>query len=194
MPISLSTFIADNKLAPFVLSEMQTDGFLTALAMTPHLLDPSQWLPYFWGPQNDAPFSTPQQIEQYANILLQRCDLQRHALLSNQWNWPNECVLYDENIVNIAVRDYCEGILQGWALVKEQWNGLMPENSAENALLNGVLLSISLLFDHKTARSEKDINIELTQEALAEFKEIFDGIPIMLCGLTIRALELSEQK
>lgn len=53
------------------------------------------------------------------------------------------CSLSESEIVNEETREYCEGMLQGWTLTRDDWETLMPEDSPENALLGGVLLSIS---------------------------------------------------
>ena len=65
----------------------------------------------------------------------------------------------------------------------------MPEESENNALLGGVLLSISMLFDPETALNTlKEQGIE----GLDEFVEIYNAVPMMLCGLTMRGYELAE--
>ena len=87
-------------------------------------------------------------------------------------------------------RLYCEGLLQGWTLARDDWEILMPEDSQESALLGGVLLSISLLFDPEAALP----TLEAQGAAeLAQFEEIYKGMPVMLCGLTQRAAQLVEE-
>ena len=88
-------------------------------------------------------------------------------------------------------REFTEGMLQGWQLARDDWETIMPEDSEDNALLGGVLLSISLLFDPENALAV------LSQEgadALAQFEEIFKAVPTMLCGLTQRAQTLAEDQ
>ena len=94
-----------------------------------------------------------------------------------------------KRIVTESVRDFAEGLLQGWQLSRDDWETLMPEESEDNALLGGVLLSISMLYDPETAimtLSEQGLT------GLDEFQEIYNAIPVMLCGLTQRGNELAQ--
>ncbi len=65
----------------------------------------------------------------------------------------------------------------------------MPENTDGNALLGGVVLSISLLYDPETALSTMEAQ---GAEELAQFEEIFNAMPTMLCGLTLHGAALAE--
>ncbi|MDD1782657.1 UPF0149 family protein [Enterovibrio sp. ZSDZ35] len=189
MSISLSQFITENGLEPHLLSAMQTEGFVTAMAAAPNLIDPSEWLAFMWGGEEESPFSTHEQLEAYANIIVNLWNAQREALLSNEWKWPDACQLSDVEIVNEATREYCEGMLQGWTLARDDWETIMPEDSEDNALLGGVLLSISLMFDPEAAFAAME---EQGAADLAQFEEIFNAMPVMLCGLTMRALQRVE--
>ena len=184
--MSLSDFIASHELTPFVLSSMQTQGFLSALAAAPQRIDPTQWLSLLWGATENAPFSSHEEFEQYAQIIVDIWEQQRQDLLSNNWVWPEECGLSDELIVNEATRTYCEGLLQGYAWTKEDWDTLTHENALEPELLEGVLLSISLLFDPDAAISAIE---QQGGTVMDQFNEIFDGMPVMLSGLTQRAFQ-----
>ncbi|WP_028025183.1 UPF0149 family protein [Enterovibrio calviensis] len=190
MTNSLAQFITENGLEAFVLSAEQTEGFVTAMAAAPNLIDPSEWLAFMWGGEDEAPFNNPEQLEAYAGIIVDMWNAQRQALLANEWTWPEACALSEAEIVNQATREYCEGMLQGWTLARDDWETIMPEESPENALLGGVLLSISLLFDPESALATMD---ELGAAELAQFEEIFNGMPVMLCGLTMRGYQMVEQ-
>ncbi|MGF1707546.1 UPF0149 family protein [Enterovibrio baiacu] len=190
MQVSLTQFMTDNDLDNQLLSEMQTKGFVTAMAAAPYMIDPSEWLAFMWGGEEESPFSSHEQLEQYANIIVDMWNEQRGALLSAEWQWPEGCALSDADIVTADTRLYCEGLLQGWTLARDDWEILMPEDSQESALLGGVLLSISLLFDPEAALP----TLEAQGAAeLAQFEEIYKGMPVMLCGLTQRAAQLVEE-
>ena len=65
------------------------------------------------------------------------------------------------------------------------------KGSEDNALLGGVLLCFSLLYDPENAMEA------LSQEGadgLAQFEEIFNSVPTMLCGLTIKAQALVQEQ
>jgi uncharacterized protein len=56
-------------------------------------------------------------------------------------------------------------------------------------VLGGVVLSISLLYDPETALSTMEAQ---GAEELAQFEEIYNAMPIMLCGLTHHGATLAE--
>jgi len=175
----------ENKL----LSEAQIMGFVTAMAAAPNVLNPSDWLAYLWGGDEVAPFVDAQQLEQFAEQVIEIWNQTRPALLEGQWQWPQGCALDDEEIVTVYTRDFTDGLLQGWSLARDDWETLMPENSENSALLGGVILSISMLYDPETAITTLS---EQGVEGLEQFEEIFNAIPTMLCGLTQRGVMLAE--
>lgn len=193
MSTPLSQFTLDNDLAPYLLSPMQIQGIIMALAISPHFYEPNLWVPMMWGNQEPAPFHSHEQLEQFANILISQWEQQHQALLSNQWHWPKECTFCLHQGVNLAARDFCEGLLQGWAITQKDWDALIAQDQQENALLGGVLLSISLLFDPQSALTEiEQENSSNEMQNTHQLKEIFDAMPIMLSGLAMRAHQMAH--
>ncbi len=168
----------------------KTQGFVTAMAAAPHVLSPEVWLAYLWGGEETAPFTDATQLEHYAEAVIELWNKTRPALMSGEWQWPEACQLDDEEIVTQATRDFCEGLLQGWQLARDDWETLMPEDSENNALLGGVLLSVSMLYDPETTMTTL---ASQGVDGLDQFEEIYTSIPMMLAGLTIRGIELAEQ-
>ncbi len=101
------------------------------------------------------------------------------------------CELDDQDIVSANTRDFCEGVLQGWQLSRDDWETLMPDDSEDSALLGGVLLSLTMLYDPETTIATL---AEQGMEGLEQFEEIFNAMPMMLCGLTQRGVMLAEQE
>ncbi|QUJ68444.1 UPF0149 family protein [Photobacterium sp. GJ3] len=189
MSAQLSAILQNTELSEHLLSEYQTRGFVTAMAAAPHLLDPAEWLAYLWGGEETSPFSTPEELENYANAIVEIWNESRQALLTSAWQWPEACQLDDRELVTEETRAFAEGVLQGWQLARDDWETIMPEDSQDNALLGGVLLSVSLLYDPENAIAALS---EQGAEGLAQFEEIYHAIPQMLCGLTQRAQQLTE--
>ncbi|MEJ2762572.1 UPF0149 family protein [Photobacterium sp. MCCC 1A19761] len=189
MSSPLSELLQDRQLAEQLLSESQTRGFITAMAAAPHLINPSEWLAFMWGGEETSPFASHEELETYANAIVEIWNQTREALLTGTWQWPADCALDDKELVSEATREFSEGMLQGWQLARDDWETLMPEDSEDNALLGGVLLCFSLLYDPENAMEA------LAQEGadnLAQFEEIFHSVPTMVCGLTLRAQALVE--
>ncbi|MCP3698702.1 UPF0149 family protein [Aliivibrio sp. S2TY2] len=189
MSLSLTAILSNPELENKLLTEAQTQGFIAAMAAAPNLINPNEWLAFLWGGEEISPFTTAEDLEAYANAVVNLWNEYREAFLSGQWQWPEACQLDDEEIVTAQTRQFSEGLLQGWQLTRDDWETLMPEESENNALLGGVLLSISMLFDPETALATLE---EQGIEGLDEFKEIYNAVPMMLSGLTMRGFELAE--
>ncbi|MBF9000030.1 UPF0149 family protein [Vibrio nitrifigilis] len=188
--MTLQELLAQPELENKLLNEAKTTGFVTAMACSPNVLPPEEWLPYLWGGEEVAPFSDGEQLENYLEQIIAMWNHFRPALLDNQWAWPDGYALDDQEIVNEQARDFCEGVLQGWQLTRDDWETIMPPESEDNALLGGVLLSLSMLYDPETSvatLSEQGI------EGLEQFEEIFNAMPLMLCGLTLRGAALVQE-
>ncbi|HCM1331986.1 TPA: YecA family protein [Vibrio parahaemolyticus] len=171
-----------------LLNLAKTQGFVTAMASAPNVLNPQEWLPFLWGGEETAPFSDGEQLELYIDDIVQMWNQTRPALLEGSWQWPEGCTLDEQDIVSASTRDFCEGVLQGWQLTRDDWETLMPEDSA---LLGGVLLSLTMLYDPETTIATL---AEQGMEGLEQFEEIFNAIPVMLCGLTQRGVALAEEQ
>ncbi len=191
MTQALSQFIQEKGLSDFLLSPPTTEGFIAAMAVAPHLIDPAEWIASMWGNQDGAPFSNHDDLENYSQLIIDSWNEQRGNLLTNNWAWSDAYALCDKEIVNQSVREFCEGFLQGWGVIRDDWDNLISEDTQDSALMGGVLLSISLLFDPEAGLTMMK---EQNTTDLAQFDEIFKSIPIMLCGLTVLGQQLASQK
>lgn len=169
----------------------QTAGFISALATAPYPLDPSQWISYLWGQSEQAPFEDGQALEQYLESVINLWNQIRPALLDGTWEWPQTYALDEADIVNSNLRHFCEGFLQAWPLIQDDWQTLFAEESEENALIGGLLLSVSMLFDPESAL--ESLNEQGYQEMDA-FHEIYQAMPQMLTGLTQIGAQATQEK
>lgn len=189
--MTLQELLAQPELNDRLLNEAQTTGFVTAMACTPNTLPPQEWLPYLWGEEEMAPFSDGEQLENYLELIINMWNHFRPALLNNQWTWPEGYELDEQEIVNESVRDFCEGVLQGWQLTRDDWENIIPPESEDGVLLAGVILSLSMLYDPETSISTLS---EQGVEGLEQFEEIYNAMPAMLCGLTLRGAQRAENQ
>ncbi|MDR9829685.1 YecA family protein [Vibrio sp. FNV 38] len=187
--MTLTQLIESYELQDKLLTESQTRGFIAAMASAPYLLEVNDWLPFLWGGAEQSPFSNGEQLEQYIQLVVTIWNETGPELVEGTWQWPEACKLDDEDIVTEDTREFCEGMLQGWQLCRDDWETLMPEESEDNALLGGVLLSISMLYDPLTSLATLK---EQGLEGLDQFEEIFRAIPMMLCGITQRGQALAQ--
>lgn len=69
--MTLDELLSQPELENKLLNAAQTQGFITAMAAAPHLLDPSEWLPFLWGGEETAPLKLLNSLSNMLNLLLQ---------------------------------------------------------------------------------------------------------------------------
>lgn len=69
-----------------LLNLAKTQGFVTAMASAPNVLNPQEWLPFLWGGEETAPFSDGEQLELYIDEIVQMWNQTRPALLEGSCN------------------------------------------------------------------------------------------------------------
>lgn len=114
------------------------DGFLTALAIGPNTLPPSQWMPVIWG--GPITWQSEAQAKRMMSLVF------RHAndILFNLRSYPDEFqpLLYErehEGKKIPIIDEWCSGFIQGMALDEAAWRPLM-ESDEGNDMLFAILL------------------------------------------------------
>ncbi|MBU1236826.1 MAG: UPF0149 family protein [Gammaproteobacteria bacterium] len=109
------------------------DGFLTALAIAPENLPPSQWLPVVWG--GSMAWQSQAQADRMTTLVL------RHAndILLYLRDEPDtfEPLLYErehEGRTTAIIDEWCTGFVRGMALDEEGWRPLMEAEEGEDML------------------------------------------------------------
>ncbi|MGL6055328.1 MAG: UPF0149 family protein, partial [Vibrio metschnikovii] len=97
--MTLNDILSAADLEDKLLNEAKTQGFITAMALAPNVLPPSEWLPFLWGDDDTAPFSDAKQMESYFGLIIRLWNEYRPALLDGSWSWPEGCELDEEDIV-----------------------------------------------------------------------------------------------
>lgn len=188
----LTEVLNKEELQGALLARSQTLGFVTAMAAAPITINPNEWIAYLWGGEETSPFKSAEDLEEYMHIIAQIFNEAKSELLEGVWQWPHLCQLDETEIVNENTQAFCEGLLQGWRLARDDWETFFPDGNEDAQLLSGVLLSISMLFDTEHAvkilESEEDIN------PVEQIEEIYSVMPTMLCGISQKAAMKAEQE
>lgn len=115
------------------------DGYLTAIALGPVTLPPSQWFPGMWGPTaEDAPaFETTEQAQRIFSLIL------RH-LNGIVWSLQHDAdtfePMFDTMVYAGSPREYltgegwAHGFMRGVALCRRDWQPLFDDPAACQAL------------------------------------------------------------
>lgn len=122
---ALDEFLASES-APkdsMLLSDM--DGFLTAVAIGPGLIKPSEWLPVIWRGVSPA-FETAEQAEFITGQIFARYNQIRQTSAAG----PNyiEPWFWEKPDGTVIAMDWCEGFFEGVQLRMDAWAALLEDN------------------------------------------------------------------
>lgn len=104
------------------------DGFLTAVAIGPELIKPSEWLPVIW--RNESPkLQSDQQAEQITGIIFGRYNEILKSVAAGleyiePWFWEDQ----DGNVIAM---DWCEGFFEGVELRGDPWLPLLEDEEGQ---------------------------------------------------------------
>ena len=109
------------------------DGFLTALAIGPNTIMPSQWLPVVWG--GDMAWESPAQMERITALIFRYSN----ELLFFLQDDPEEFepLLYESQVEGKTVQvldEWCSGFVQGMTLDEDTWQPLLDSEEGEEWL------------------------------------------------------------
>jgi uncharacterized protein len=115
-PDLLEMINAQEEGRPFDLSRYHANGFLTAIAVGPELVMPSEWLPVIWG--DDEPvFADEAQMQAVLGGTLSRYNQIRHEIASGTF----EPILWSDADGTAIGTDWAEGFMQGVGLRAPKW-------------------------------------------------------------------------
>jgi uncharacterized protein len=137
------------------------DGFLTALAVGPNTLAPSDWMPVIWG--GEMQWANQAQVERISTLIFRHAN----AILFYLRDDPDtfDPLLYENEVDGKRVQvidEWCSGFVQGMVLDEAAWQPLMDSDEGEQMLFPILL--------HGTEASEDD---EERTRLLAERHEEF---------------------
>jgi uncharacterized protein len=129
----LENFLDSDATSEEAMDISMLDGFLTALAIGPNNLMPSQWMPVVWG--EDMKWASQAQAERMTELVF------RHAndILFYLRDEPDtfEPLLYEhqhEGKTVAIIDEWCTGFVRGMALDEEGWRPLMDSEEGEDML------------------------------------------------------------
>jgi uncharacterized protein len=138
------------------------DGFLTALAVGPELVPPSEWLPCIWGGQEEPVFESSAQAERFMAILMRRFnDICR---MLGEHGTGFEPLLYTREVEGETVwigEDWCVGFIAAVALSVDEWQPLFHDK------LNCALMAPMLILGTEEGWEELDVSRDPEAESEA---------------------------
>ena len=108
------------------------DGFLTAVAIGPDLIMPSEWLPAIWGGEEPV-FADQDEAQRVMGAIMGRyneiLELLRHEPEAY------EPLFYESPTGERLAADWVEGFMDGMALRQEAWRSLFESDDGKDLLL-----------------------------------------------------------
>jgi uncharacterized protein len=132
----LDQFLMSDLVSDETLMLDSLDGYLTAIAIGPITLMPSEWLPGIWGPEpDDAPeFESMEQAQRVMNLIVRHFN----SIIASLENDPdsiapifNENELPDDPHVYLDAENWALGFMQGVDLCRSAWKPLFDETQGQ---------------------------------------------------------------
>jgi len=167
---ALDAWLESDRSPPESMLLSDLDGFLTAIAIGPELVMPSEWLPVVWGGE-EAVFNDVREGENVLGAIMSRYneilrDVERQALRPIFWTDPSGTVI---------AADWAEGFALGIGLRPKSWDPLF--RSKKHGLF---LLPILALCSDENGQSALGFDAETENEIMAESTDL---IPSCVIGI-----------
>jgi hypothetical protein len=108
---ALDAFLSSDQSPPDSMMLSDLDGFLTAIAIGPELIMPSEWLPVIWG-DGEPVFTDEAEMQAVLGGILSRYNQIRHEITSGTF----EPILWSDADGTAIGADWAEGFMQGVGL------------------------------------------------------------------------------
>ena len=151
----LDAFLMSDQAPENCMQLSDLDGFLTAVAIGPELVMPSEWLPMIWG-DGEPEFETVERAQSIINAIMVRYNDILHRLQDH----PDgiEPLFWETSAGQVVAGDWAEGFMDGVALRKDAWHPLFHSDEG-TALLAPIL---AFVHDPEDDAAPEDAEDELT--------------------------------
>lgn len=138
----LEQFLMSDAVPPECMDLVMLDGFLTAVAIGPAMILPSEWLPEVWGDPEGPEFQSQEDAERIMGLMMRR--LNEIILTLRDAPFAYEPLLYELEYDQLDVNPWCLGFLGGMALHSREWEPLMRDQASEVLLAPVMLLGTEI--------------------------------------------------
>ena len=162
---ALDTFLSDQS-PPDSMMLSDLDGFLTAIAIGPEVIIPSEWLPIIWG-YDEPVFTDEAEAQAVLGGILSRYNTIHHEIASGIF----EPILWSDADGTVIGTDWAEGfMMQGVGLRATKWERLF--RSEDGA---GLIFPILTLCGDENGESLLGLEPEDEDRIVAEAATLFTG-------------------
>jgi len=119
------------------------DGYLTAIAIGPETILPSQWLPRVWGDVEHPTFDSLEQAQKILNLILRYFNQTATTFMDAPERFHPFLYEYEENGERqLSAEEWCVGFTLGIHLRTEAWAPLFDDEEASQVLTPIVAFSL----------------------------------------------------
>jgi uncharacterized protein len=159
---TLDAFLMSDQVPDDCMQLSDLDGFLTAVAIGPELIMPSEWLPAIWG-DGEPEFEAVEEAQRIINVIMVRYNEILHRLHGH----PDgiEPLFWETPAGDVVAGDWAEGFMDGVALRKDSWHPLFHSDEGA-ALLAPILAFVQDPDDDAVPEGTADERAELHAAAV----------------------------
>ena len=132
----LDAFLNSDRAPDTSMGLSDLDGFLTAIAVGPERLKPSDWLPVVWG-DGEPEFETPEEASAILAIMIARHDEILNQLDTDPDSF--EPIFWAGEEDEVIITDWAAGFLEAFKLRPEAWE-ILTEDPEAGSLFAAILL------------------------------------------------------
>ena len=117
----LDDFLADTSIEETSMDVSTLEGFLTAIAIGPRAVMPSEWLPWVWDREDgeaEAGFESEEQVNRIMSLIMRHYNAVVHTFMDDPASF--EAVFWFGDQWGAA--EWCEGFLLGFQFSDEAWS------------------------------------------------------------------------
>jgi uncharacterized protein len=168
--ILLDAYLESDRSPPESMLISDLDGFLTAVAIGPELIKPSEWLPVVWGGEQPV-FADENEADAVLGAIMNRYN----EILRDVEQQILAPIFWADSAGTVIAADWAEGFAMAMGLRPKSWDPLFQ--SKKHGLL---LLPILALCSDDDGGSALGLNAEAEEEIMADASDL---IPDCVIGI-----------
>jgi uncharacterized protein len=168
---ALASFLGQPQRPPDTLTYHELQGFLFAIATSPELIRPSEWMPEVFG-GGEAQYADLEEAQTILTAVTALYNEVNASVRSGEPALPADCRFRRDVLANLAqdapVSGWSRGFLRGYQWLEEDWDGCVPDEHDRDFGL--MLMTLTFFASEPLARSYVK---ELGQQDLTETASLF---------------------
>jgi uncharacterized protein len=140
----LTDFLNDEKRPDDTMSFQELQGFLFAIACSPELIQPSDWLPIV-SDDEDIGFKDQSEAQQILGLIMALNNQINSAVLERSNKMPNGCEIHSDVEANfdeeMAISQWSCGFMLGHDWLADLWDEYVPESQDDEIGSSAMVLS-----------------------------------------------------